>query len=169
MNASCSCKVNENHSTYLHCAIVMRVCRQASSSVWHSSAIQPFSAGYQWQQTKQGNIPLISTIFQLLLGDPKVFPNQIRHLIFPVCSGSTLVSLTSWAYLENLQRKTSWSDDWNTSICLFLSKGAVALLQAPPRSITSSPATLQNKLILAFCIHSLILLGPIKVMAIRHG
>jgi len=43
------------------------------------------------QQAKQStpDVPLSSNSFQLLLGDPKVFPGQMRYAIPPACSGST--------------------------------------------------------------------------------
>lgn len=48
--------------------------------------------------------PLRSNMFQLLLGDPKAFPGQMRSIIRPVSSGSS----PSRLYPENLQREAPW-------------------------------------------------------------
>ncbi len=74
-------------------------------------SIHPFSssseARSQWQQAEEGSpgVLLLSNVFQLLLGDPKTFPGQMRYIIPPACSGSTQGYPTSWTCPENLQRK----------------------------------------------------------------
>lgn len=50
---------------------------------------------------------LCQQCFQLLLGGPGAFPNQIRYIICPVWSGSTPGSLTRWTCPENLQREAT--------------------------------------------------------------
>lgn len=56
----------------------------------HSSTFCCLSgSGLQWQQTKLSNL-LPSHIFQLLLGNPEVFPCQMVYVIPPAWSGSVI-------------------------------------------------------------------------------
>lgn len=50
-----------------------------------------------------------SYTFQFLLWDPEFLPGQMRHIISPVGSGSTLKSPPSMAYLKNLQLDILWT------------------------------------------------------------
>ncbi len=52
----------------------------------------------QWQQDKQASPDALppSNIFQLVLGDSHGFPNKMRYIISPACSGSTPGWPPSW-------------------------------------------------------------------------
>ncbi len=73
----------------------------------HPSFFRRFLGPFTWQQAKQDSpdVPLSSSVFQLLLGDPEVFPSQMRYVIYPACSGSTLRSLTSWTSIRRHPRR----------------------------------------------------------------
>lgn len=75
-----------------------------------------------------------SYTFQFLLWDPGFLPGQMRDMISPVGSGSTLESPPSLACLKNLQVDIQES---------FGHEGTATLLGAPPRCL--SPGTLQGK------------------------
>ncbi|XP_054874822.1 protein-cysteine N-palmitoyltransferase HHAT isoform X2 [Amphiprion ocellaris] len=93
--------------------------------------------GLQRQQMKQviPDVPPPSNTFQLFLGDPEAFPGQMRYIIPPAGSGSTLGSPPWWTCLENLQRKSLQT----TSTGSFRREGAVPLLRAPSGCLSFSP------------------------------
>lgn len=74
-----------------------------------------------------------SYTFQFLLWDPEFLPGQMKHIISPVGSGSTLKFPPSMACLKNLQVDIQES---------FGQEGTATLLRAPPRCL--SPGTLQG-------------------------
>lgn len=74
-----------------------------------------------------------SYTFQFLLWDPKFLPGQMKHIISPVGSGSTLKSPPSMACLKNLQVDIQES---------FGQEGTATLLRAAPWCL--SPGTLQG-------------------------
>lgn len=61
----------------------------------------------QWKRGKQAtpDISLLSTIFQLLLGDAEAFPSQMNYIIPPACSRSTPGSPTSCTCWENFKKE----------------------------------------------------------------
>lgn len=74
-----------------------------------------------------------SYTFQFLLWDPKFLPGQMKHIISPVGSGSTLKSPPSMACLKNLQVDIQES---------FGQEGTATLLRGAPWCL--SPGTLQG-------------------------
>ena len=119
--------------------------RQSEWVAVHPSIFVRLSgAGLRGQQAKQGipDIPLPSNTLQLLLGDPKTFPGQMRYIIPPVCSGSTLRPPASWTCPVNIQREASDQD-------------ASWVIQCG-----STPRSLWKKLILVACTRNLDLSLP---------
>lgn len=57
-------------------------------------------AGSRWQHTKQDapDVPLPSKVFQLLLGEPEVFPGQLGYIIPLANLGPALGSPPTWMF-----------------------------------------------------------------------
>lgn len=72
--------------------------------------------GLQWPKAKQGipNIPLLRNTHQILLVDPKVFPDQMRYVTPPASSASTLRSLPSKKCPE---KHPNWESQTGHRVC----------------------------------------------------
>ncbi|MEQ2238476.1 hypothetical protein ILYODFUR_033516 [Ilyodon furcidens] len=76
--------------------------RESSSTI-----LRDFYLNNNWQQVQQGtpDIPLLSSILHLILGDPTVLPGQKGYIVPQVISGSSLGSPPRRIYPENLNRR----------------------------------------------------------------
>ncbi|MED6272054.1 hypothetical protein CHARACLAT_026418 [Characodon lateralis] len=62
----------------------------------------------QQTQHRQPDDPLPRHLLQLLRGEPKAFPGQLRDIVPPACPGPSPGPLHSGTCLEHLPRKASW-------------------------------------------------------------
>uniref|UniRef100_A0A8C6NX42 Ig-like domain-containing protein n=1 Tax=Nothobranchius furzeri TaxID=105023 RepID=A0A8C6NX42_NOTFU len=105
------------------------------------------------------DIPLPSHLDQLLRGNPKAFPGQVRDIVPPPCPGSTFRPSPGWTFPENLTREASrrhpnqipscfdWLlSMWRSSKSTPIPSWITQLLTLPLRE---SPDTLRRKLISA--------------------
>lgn len=104
-------------------------------------SIQPLSStctGSGWGSSRFSwvfHVLLPSNAFQLLLGDPKLFPAKMRFILPPVSSWSILGSPSSWLCRENLHRFPnlhSWPlSMWRSSSDI----SALCLLERPKKAV----------------------------------